>query len=149
MQRIKFSESILICDSPETVFDFTQDYSKRLQWDTFLIQAELLGGAIHANKGVKAYCVSKNRLGMTTEYVTFQRPRYTAVKMTQGPFLFKECLGSWRFRQVAEKSTEVTFRYSFTLRFPFTLVTYFIRKNLQINVRRRLIDLKKNLEHDC
>ncbi len=148
MQRIKFTESILIGDSPETVFDFTQDYSKRLQWDTFLIQADLLGGATHADKGVQAYCVSKNRLGMTTEYITFQRPRGTAIKMTQGPFLFKEFLGSWRFRQVAENSTEVTFLYSFTLRFPFTMATYFIRKNLQQNVRQRLVDLKNCIEHD-
>jgi ribosome-associated toxin RatA of RatAB toxin-antitoxin module len=148
MQRIKFSESILIGDSPETVFDFTQDYSKRLQWDTFLIQADLLDGAPHADKGVQAYCVSKNRLGMTTEYITFQRPRGTAIKMTQGPYLFKEFLGSWRFRQVADNSTEVTFLYSFTLRFPFTLATYFIRKNLQQNVRQRLVDLKTCIEYD-
>jgi len=147
MEAIKFSEKIIIHCSPEEVFDYTQDYDHRLSWDTFLKRAELMDGASTAGKGVKAYCVAKNGLGMITEYVSFNRPKATAIKMTSGPFMFRSFLGSWNFKEIDTLQTEVIFLYSFQLRFPFTLVTWFIRNNLRSNVRQRLLDLKANLEN--
>ena len=148
MEAIKFTETILIDERPEQVFDFTQDYNKRLKWDTFLKKADLIDDAITTGKGVKAYCVSKNGLGMITEYVTYNRPKVTAIKMTDGPFMFKSFLGSWTFKEVPNHKTEVVFLYSFSLRFPFNLFTKFIKKNLQTNVKQRLIDLKNNIENE-
>jgi len=145
MEGIKFAEKILIRCKQATAFDFTQDYNNRLRWDTFLKKAELMD-AQEADRGVKAYCVAKNGLGMVTEYVSFNRPKVTAIKMTEGPFMFKSFLGSWNFREVENNTTEVIFLYSFTLRFPFNLLTGFIKKNLQNNVKQRLKDLKNNLE---
>jgi len=146
MEAIKFSEQITIRTEAAVAFDFTQDYDSRLRWDTFLKKAALIEGATEAAKGVKAYCVAKNGLGIETEYVSFNRPKVTAVKMTQGPFLFKSFLGSWTFKELAQNLTQVTFLYSFELRFPFSLLRSFIRQNLQRNVRQRLLDLKNCLE---
>lgn len=146
MQAIKFSEKINIDSTQEIVFDYTQDYKIRLNWDTFLKKAELIDGAANANKGVRAFCVAKNGIGMETEYVSFNRPKVTAVKMTKGPFLFKTFLGSWKFAELKQGVTEVTFLYSFELRFPFSLLVYFIKRNLQKNVRQRLLDLKNCIE---
>jgi hypothetical protein len=87
MKSIKFTESIIINCSPEFAFDYSQDYSRRLKWDTFLKRADLLEGASEAGSGVKAYCVAQNGLGMETEYLSFNRPKATAVKMTKGPFM--------------------------------------------------------------
>lgn len=84
---IKFKERICIKRLHQDVFDFTQDYKNRLLWDTFLKRAELMGDTDNAAKGVKAYCVARNGFGMETQYVTFNRPKVTAVKMTKGPFL--------------------------------------------------------------
>lgn len=147
MNAIKFTETIIIEANQEQVFDFTQDYNRRLKWDTFLKRADLIDGALAADKGVKAYCVAKNGLGMVTEYVTFNRPKVTAIKMTKGPFMFKSFLGSWTFRELTEAKTEVIFLYSFLLRFPFNILTKFIKRNLQANVKQRLIDLKNNIEN--
>lgn len=146
MEAIKFSEKINIQSTQEIIFDYTQDYNNRLNWDTFLKKAELINGATNADRGVKAYCVAKNGLGMETEYVSFNRPKVTAVKMTKGPFLFKTFLGSWAFKELKQGVTEVTFLYSFELRFPFSILTYFIKRNLQNNVRQRLLDLKTCVE---
>lgn len=148
MEGIKLAETIIIDDNAENVFDFTQDYSNRLKWDTFLKRADLIGGATTANKGVKAYCVAKNGIGMVTEYVTYNRPRVTAIKMTKGPYMFKSFLGSWTFKELPDNRTEVIFLYSFSLSFPFNLLTKFIKKNLQTNVKQRLIDLKNNIENE-
>ena len=89
MERIKFAEKIQINCAHEFVFDYTQDYNQRLQWDTFLKRAELISGAISAGKGVKAYCVARNGPGMVTEYVSFNKPGAIAVRMTKGPYVFK------------------------------------------------------------
>lgn len=146
MKSIKFSEAISIEEKAETVFDFTQDYQKRLAWDTFLKQADLIEGATAAGKGVKTYCVAQNGVGITSEYVTYNRPKVTAVKMTKGPYMFKTFLGSWNFKEESPTHTQVTFLYSFTLRFPFSLFKNYIRNTLQKNVRQRLRDLKRNVE---
>ncbi|MCG2615925.1 SRPBCC family protein [Terrimonas sp. NA20] len=146
MPAIKFTESIIVKRSAAEVFDFTQDYNQRLSWDTFLKQADLMGGVTSAGKGVKAWCVAKNGLGMETEYITFNPPKATAVRMTKGPFLFKKFLGSWNFKEVDGQTTEVIFLYSYDLRFPFSIFSFLVKGNLQKNVRQRLNDLKKCLE---
>ena len=148
MESIKFAAKIEIKCSPEFAFDYTQDYNQRLHWDTFLKRAELIDGAATAERGVKAYCVAKNGLGMVTEYVSFNRPRATAIKMTKGPYLFNSFLGSWTFKEVQPGLTEVIFLYSFQLRFRFNLAAGFIKRNLQANVRQRLRDLKGNIERN-
>lgn len=147
MESIKFTERIEINCSPEFAFDFTQDYDQRLVWDTFLKRADLLEGAKKAEQGVKAYCVARNGLVMVTEYVTFIRPTKTAIKMTKGPFMFKSFLGSWTFKEIQPKLTEVIFLYSFRLQFPFNIATGLIKRNLQTNVKLRLINLKEQIEN--
>ena len=89
MRATKFTQQIEIKCSAAQAFDYTHDYKTRLNWDTFLKQADLMDGATVAGKGVKAYCVAKNGMGMLTEYVTFNRPKVPAIKMTKGPYLFK------------------------------------------------------------
>ena len=148
MASIKFSESITIQAAAEKVFDYTQDYNKRLVWDTFLKKAELVEGAVKADKGIKAYCVAHNGLGMETEYVSFNRPKVTAVKMTKGPIMFSSFLGSWTFKEMSRNETEVIFLYSFSLRFPFSIIGSLIKRNLQNNVKQRLVDLKNCLEKE-
>jgi hypothetical protein len=120
MTSHKFSESVNIERTRTVVFDYTQDYSNRLTWDTFLIEARLLDGATQADKGVKAWCVSRNGLGMETEYVSFDRPKVTAIRMTKGPYMFKHFAASWNFTTESSNKTTVTFLYSFRLRFHIT-----------------------------
>jgi ribosome-associated toxin RatA of RatAB toxin-antitoxin module len=146
MKTTKFTESITIEGTPEAVFDFTQDYSKRLTWDTFLRKADLLSGAKEAGKGVKALCVAKNGLGMVTEYVSFNRPKVTAIKMIDGPYMFQSFSGSWTFNAREGANTDVVFLYACKFRFPFNLVGKFIMLKLQADVKTRLLDLKRNIE---
>jgi ribosome-associated toxin RatA of RatAB toxin-antitoxin module len=100
--------------SPEWLFDLTQDYGKRLDWDPFLSKAELHGK--EAGVGVRAWCVSKlPPMGMETEYVTFHRPDVVAIKMTKGPRILRMFAGSWRFEPKGSM-TRVIFRYRFETR---------------------------------
>jgi len=144
--KIKIHESIEIVAGIESVFDYTQDYDKRLTWDTFLKEARLINGAKEAGLGVKSFCKAYNGLGMETEYVSFRRPKVTAIKMTKGPFMFKVFSGSWNFKQANESITHVSFLYAYELRFPWSMFTPLIKPVLQRNVRQRLKDLKYNIE---
>ena len=148
MKSIKFTEMIVIDKPAEVVFDYTQDYATRLNWDTFLKKADLMDGAITAAPGVKAYCEARNGLGMVTEYITFNRPKATAIQMTKGPYMFNTFLGSWTFKALDPQKTEVIFLYSFTLRFPFNIVAVLIKQILKRSVKMRLSDLKTCIENN-
>ena len=146
MHSTRFIETLRIRSPRTRVFAYTQDYGQRLVWDTFLREAVLMDGATQAGKGVKAWCVSKHGLGMETEYVSFNPPAVTAVKMTRGPWLFESFAGSWKFDEVDAETTTVTFTYSFSLRSVFRLLTPVVKRSLVRNVQGRLRDLKARLE---
>ncbi len=106
-----FEQVIEIYASREDLFQLTQDYTRRLDWDPFLKEARLVGGASRAGVGARAWCVARNGLGMETEYVSFIPPAVTAVKMTKGPRVIAKFAGSWRFQEIAPGHTRVVFRY--------------------------------------
>lgn len=143
-----FHQHIVITASPAELFALTQDYTRRLEWDPFLKSAELLGGATSAGVGVRAYCVAKNRLGMETEYVSFHPPRTTAVKMTRGPWLIESFAGSWRFEEVSEGQTKVSFCYHLRTRPRWLawLMTPIIAWVFGRDTRKRLVALKRAVE---
>ncbi|MBP6824005.1 MAG: SRPBCC family protein [Acidobacteria bacterium] len=106
-----FERSIEVNAPRVLLFDLTQDYSRRLDWDPFLREARLVGGADKPGVGVRAWCVATTGMGMETEYVTFNPPERTAVKMTRGPSILKSFAGSWVFEVINEGKTRVVFRY--------------------------------------
>lgn len=146
MKLIKFVESIHIACPPEQVFDYTQDYSQRLVWDTFLRKAVLLDGATEAGKGGRSWCVSRHGIGLETEYVSFTRPTVAAIRLTRPMSLFRAFAGSWRFEEAGPGLTTAIFTYSFALRFPLVPFGPLVRSVLAANVRGRLRDLKATLE---
>src|SRR3954470_12876959 len=107
-----FRQSIEIAAEPGVLFDLTQDYSHRLDWDPFLKEARLLDGAESPGVGVRARCVARNGLGMETRYVSFNPPSACAVEMTRGPWLFRTFSGAWRLDRIGPNRTKVTFIYN-------------------------------------
>jgi len=111
-----FDESVEIDAEPAALFGLSQDYGRRLEWDPFLRSACLVGDATEAGVGVRALCVARSGWSMETEYVSFNPPRATAVKMTNGPWFLGSFAGSWRFEEVAPGRTRVGFRYNLEAR---------------------------------
>ena len=142
---MKFSESAVISARQELIFDFTQDYNNRLKWDSFLIKAELLDEAAHADKGVRARCVARNGWMMETQYVSYNRPNVVAVKMTRGPYLFKDFAASWTFIDIGNGNTKVSFTYSLKIRLPFLFIGSLVKYLLRRNVKQRLKGLKSTI----
>jgi len=100
----------------EDVFDLSQSYALRLEWDPFVRSQRPLGGAGEAGKGVHTETISRHRLRMVTEYLTFRRPTLVGMKMIEGPPIFENFSGSWRFAERDDGRVDVAFRYNFRCR---------------------------------
>lgn len=81
---IVITETIFIAALPETVWDFTQDYSKRHLWDKTVISAKII-------QEHPRVALVKGIGGLTTElhYKLDERPNKTSLAMfnTQSPFI--------------------------------------------------------------
>jgi hypothetical protein len=142
------TDSINVAAPAADLFALTQDHGRRLSWDPFLRSAELLDGAAAAGVGVRAWCVARSGLGMETVYVSFTPPRVAAVRMTRGPWVIRSFAGSWRFEEVDEGRTRVTFCYSLEAR-PWCLswlLTPALAWAFRRDTRRRLAALKAAAE---
>lgn len=143
-------ESIEIASSPEAVFDLIHDYDRRLEWDPFLKEARLLDGR-SAALGVTALCVARNRLGglgMETVYVSFERPRIAAVRMTRGPAILRSFAATLRQDRVGDGRTRVTYKFNLEARprWLSPLLTPICNWVFRQEVRKRLQALKTFLE---
>ena len=143
--------AIEIRASPEAIFDLIHDYDRRLEWDPFLKEACLLEGAAAAGLGVKARCTARNGfagLAMETVYVSFDRPKVAAVKMTRGPALLETFAATLRQEGIGPGITRVTYRFNFSTRprwlraIADPIATALFRRE----VRERLKALKGRLE---
>lgn len=100
----------------EKLFDLTQDYAKRLDWDPYLTEAFLLDGAENAGVGVDSYCKNRSGSVMVSRYISFDRPNVAAVSMIKGPQLLKRFSGAWNVKKLSETRSLLIFTYNFELK---------------------------------
>ena len=145
------SLSIEIAAPCEVVFDLVHDYDRRLEWDSMLSQALLLGGATAAAVGVRSRCVGTWKSGflpMETEYVTYERGRVAAVRMTNRPAFFDRFAATIKHEPLGEARSRLTYIYSFGAkpRLLAPLLEPVMQRMLAREVRDRLRSLQQALE---
>ena len=93
---ITLKNAIFIHRSPETVWDFTQDYSKRALWDSNVVAAEVLSPSPNRIVRLKI----KGGTMMTLAYKLDDRPHKTSLASTavHSPFI-KTAGGSWNYEK--------------------------------------------------
>ncbi len=96
----------------EDVYQSSQDYSVRYQWDPFPERMELLDGATEVGIGVRTLVVAKSGLTMEVEFVQVAPPTTAAIIMIKGPIFIQSFGGSWVFRPIDGNTTKAKFRYS-------------------------------------
>jgi Polyketide cyclase / dehydrase and lipid transport len=143
-----FDDAIVIDADAPALFERSQDYKRRLEWDPFLRSAALLAGALQPAVGVRALCVDRKGTAMETEYVSYNPPRAVAVKMTRGPWFLESFAGSWRFEELKPGQTRVIFSYSLRARPQWLawLLNPILRAVFARDSRRRLAALKDAAE---
>ena len=146
MKTIK--HQIEIDCSQERLFDITQDYTKRLEWDAYLTEAYLLDGAKHAGLGVDSYCKNRSGSVMISRYISFNRPNVAAVTMVKGPLIIKRFSGAWNVKRLSEARSLLVFTYSFELKGGFIgrlflpVAVYVFSRDM----RDRLLAIKRYIE---
>lgn len=108
--------STVIAKPASLLFELSQDYERRLEWDTYLSEARLLGSARQAAVGVDSHCKSRAGVVMVSRYISYAPPTRAAVEMVSGPAIFRRFGGTWRFRPTSPEATEVQFLYNFKVK---------------------------------
>jgi hypothetical protein len=137
--------------SCDTVFAVIHDYSCRLDWDTMLRSARLLGGATQAGLGVRTVCAGTWRsafLALETEYIQFAPGRAAAVKLTKRPWFFDRVAATMRHHAGGAACSRLVYTYSFRARprWLAPVLEPLMHVLLQREVRQRLRGLRSYLE---
>jgi ribosome-associated toxin RatA of RatAB toxin-antitoxin module len=107
---------VVIARPADALFWLSQDYERRLEWDSYLSEAYLIGSSRLATVGAESFCRSRGGSVMVSRYISFEPPSHAAVEMIRGPWVLSKFGGTWRFRPQQNGSTEVRFIYNFTVR---------------------------------
>lgn len=148
---MKLVVQMQVAADPEALFELSQDYARRREWDSFLAEAYLLHGAAQAGLGVESFCKSRGGSVMISRYVSFRPPRVAAVTMVQGPALLHSFSGTWEFGATAQGGTNVRFIYNFRLRPTWLrpLLEPVVGWIYQSQMRRRLAAFRRRAEDDA
>jgi hypothetical protein len=127
------------------------DYEVRLEWDTLLSKACIVDNSPKAGLGVKTLCVGRNTVagfGMETVYISFDRPRVAAVRMTRGPWFVKDFAASITHQALDENRSRVTYKFKITARPKWLrfVLDPILRVVFQWETRKRLRSLKRFVE---
>jgi hypothetical protein len=112
----------------------------RYRWDPFVREQRLLNGATTPGNGVETFTRSRHGLTMVSRYTSFRRPSQVGMKMVKGPAFFASFGGGWIFKPIDDNTTEVVWRYTFTIRprWLAPIADRIGRRVLQADIDRRL-----------
>jgi hypothetical protein len=103
MSMLEFS--LPIAAPIQMVYDISQDYGVRYEWDPF-------PDSIQTLPDQTIYIRSKLGMEMWVRMVQNKRPYRAAMKMIRGPWFLEKFAGSWLFHPTGDSdSCIVTFRY--------------------------------------
>lgn len=140
---VTVSETIEIARSPEEVFDYTQDYGTRSDWDPSVTEATLLSDEPRAVR------VTVKGVGrFTVEYRLFRRgDRTSAAFVDVDSAWIARGGGSWRYEPTAT-GTAWTQTNTFELKRPRLLwwLAPFVRRSLRSSMRDAMRRAKTIME---
>lgn len=100
----------------ELVYEISQDYSVRYEWDPFPEKISIIAGPEEFSIGTQVLVRSKLGMEMVVEFVQLAPPTRAAIKMVRGPYFISRFAGSWIFEPLSASTTQARFRYSLSTR---------------------------------
>ena len=139
------TESILVTRSPDAVFDYTQDFARRPEWDAGILATEVLGTSPRTVR------VTVRGLGrMTVVYRLDRRPERTSAAFidVRSRWIVGGG-GSWDY-EASDGGTRWTQTNSLELKRPRLagLVARLLERGLRDSTRRSMAEAKRRLELD-
>jgi hypothetical protein len=146
MANITVRVALDITAPPERVWDFSQDWSRRSQWDATVISAE----AIEGRDGAPAYrVIGAGGLKFVARYKLYEKPRRTSLEMAESnSSIVTGGGGSWAYESKGDQ-TIWTQTNTLTLRNGLIgwLLTPLVRWRLGYETRRAMKRAKKLIEN--
>jgi hypothetical protein len=143
MGNITVKESIAVAAPPEHVWDFTQDYSRRAEWDDFVKDARV------EQESPRVVWIRSHGMTCRFRYKLDDRPRKTSLLMTdiQPGWLFTGGGGAWVYEN-ENGGTRWTNTGSLTIknRFLYWLLKPFLAWQLRRSYRRAMTKAKAMIE---
>ncbi len=144
MDRIQFKAAVEVAATPEAVWDYTQDYAHRTEWDPSILEARVESEAPERVVWIRGAGSLECRL----RYKQFERPSRTSLAMVdlRSP-LFSGGGGSWSYEPVVG-GTLWTQQNSLIFRRPWlgSLLGAALRWWLQRTTERAMRRVKAHLE---
>lgn len=138
---MKLKQTVIIPANINYVFDLTQDYDKRKEWDTPMGEIRLLT-PLPIGKGSQLKYIANNGFGMVVEYQNYQRPKIASIRMISDSKIFAHFGGGWRFEPIDDTTTKITLAYSFDAKFLPKLLNPILGKIFARENRKRFNQLK-------
>ncbi len=143
MIQITIKESVVIEAPVERVWDYTQDWSRRIEWDPAVKSAEIL--ATDPTPIVRVE--GQGGTSFTARYRLFRRPEQTSLAITEGVPRWLGGGGSWKYES-DERGTVWTQTNTVTIsgRLRAWLLRWPISRQLRSLTRRAMANAKANIE---
>jgi Polyketide cyclase / dehydrase and lipid transport len=142
---ISVTESVWVNRPPKAVFDYTQDYARRTEWDQGIAEAAIVGTAPRAAR------VRIRGLGaMTVEYHLDRRPERTSAAFVDVDSAWiTGGGGSWQY-EPENGGTRWQETNSLELKRPrlTRLLAPLIERNLRQSTRKSMAEAKRRLESE-
>lgn len=142
-RTINVSETLHVERPPEAVFDYTQDYARRSEWDRAVTAATVL------SESPRRIRLRVRGLGaFTVEYRLFRRPERTSAAFVDlESALIIGGGGSWRY-EPSGHGTEWTQTNTLELRHRrlVWMLAPLVKRNLRSSMRRSMVQAKRRLE---
>ena len=143
-RSITVSESLVVARSPEDVWDFTQDYSRRHEWDASILEATVQESEPVPRVRIRA----RGGLDATFRYKLYRRPVQTSLAMEDvSSAMIAGGGGSWSYAAV-DGGTLWTQTNTVVLREGWltAMLAPLMRYGLASSTRRAMAKAKRMLE---
>lgn len=141
-RRITVSERVHVARSPHDVFDYSQDYGRRAEWDPSVTDAQVVC------ESPRRIRIAVRGLGrFTVSYQLFRRGQRTSAALVDvaSPWISGGG-GSWRY-EPRDGGTDWTQTNTLELKRPWlVLIAPLMQASLRSTMRRSMAEAKRQLE---
>ena len=133
----------------ESLFGFTQDFEKRIEWDSQTKSISFMNTDTILKRGSKVTVISSNGVKMNTVYTIFTPPLQLSIKMLNNSPIFSSFNGSWKYKKISDEKTELSIEYQFRLKILYKLLSPIVISKIRNNMKQKLIDLSYAIDNRC
>lgn len=137
----QITEKGIVNKNIEPLFEFTQDFEKRIQWDSQTKSITFMNSESELKKGVQVTVISNKGVKMDTEYTIFTPPHKLSIIMLNESTIFKSFNGTWEYRSISDNRTELTITYEFELQPFYSIISPLVNNRIRKNIKSKLSDL--------